>query len=404
MIRRRAARPQVEAAEFRRHKPDYIFGILALLIAVIGLVVMFSVSPAIAALKDEPSSFYFSRHATFFLIGLAAFILFATLKMAQLKLLVLPLAAGAAGVSLLVLATGGVGARWLQLGGLSFQPAELIKFSIVIWLAHFLSQRIESQSIAVFSETLRTVLVVTGAAAFLMVVLQRDLGSTAVLFAVVGTMLFIAKVPIRPLLIGAAVVVLLGALSIASTPYRRDRFMTFLNPERDCQVEGYHACQALIAVGSGGLGGLGIQNSVQAYGYLPESATDSIFAIYAEKFGFIGSVLLIALYGALLSRMVIIMQRAPHYRHQLMVAGVIAWVGFQGTINIGAMLGILPLKGITLPLISYGGTSLIFVLAALGVVFQISRYTLTRRTLAFRDNTLGDERRTPVTPRVVRSY
>ena len=110
-----------------------------------------------------------------------------------------------------------------------------------------------------------------------------------VIASITGIMMFIASVPMRPLLILFAGLVALSAIAIASTPYRRDRFETFINPERDCQNEGYHACQALIAVGSGGLVGLGVGNSVQAYGYLPETPTDSIFAIYSEKFGFIGS-------------------------------------------------------------------------------------------------------------------
>ncbi len=403
MMRRRSIRSlAVESGEGRVHRPDYVFGLTVAVISVLGLIVMYSISPAIAALKEEPSSFYFTRHAMFFAIGIIAFMVTTSLSTKMLKRLIVPLIVASAGISVIVLALGGVGARWVQLSGLSFQPAELIKFTMVISLAYFLNQRIESKEIHVFQKTLRVVLIAVALVAGVMVVLQRDLGSTAVLVAIVGVMLFMAHVPIKPLVIGFLAVVVLASLAIVSTPYRRDRFQTFMNPERDCQTEGYHACQALIAVGSGGLVGLGIQNSVQAYGYLPESATDSIFAIYAEKFGFVGAMILLALYTVLLTRMFVIMQRAPNYFMRLIVAGVIAWIGFQATINIGAMLGLLPLKGITLPLISYGGTSIMFILASLGVVFRISRYTLTRRTLSFAASDVSETRSVP-SARVMRS-
>jgi cell division protein FtsW len=152
--------------------------------------------------------------------------------------------------------------------------------------------------------------------------------------------------------------------------------MTYLNPTQDCLSTGYQACQALIAVGSGGMVGLGLGNSVQAFGYLPEAENDSIFAIYAEKFGFIGVTVLLALLLAFLARLKRIMERAPDDVTRLIVTGAFAWLATQSLINIGAMIGLLPLKGITLPFISYGGTSVVFVMAVVGLVFQISRYTL----------------------------
>jgi cell division protein FtsW len=206
--------------------------------------------------------------------------------------------------------------------------------------------------------------------------LQKDLGSTAVLVAMAGFMIYVAGLPLRRLAmvglaIGAAVVLL-----IAVEPYRIKRITSFLNPQQsDCQGDGYQACQALIAVGSGGLKGKGLAHSVQAYGYLPEAANDSIFAIFAEKFGFIGSTILVGLFVAFFSKIKNIMERAPDMMTRLILAGILAWLSTQALINIGAMVGLLPLKGITLPFISYGGTSIIFVLAAVGVVFNISRYT-----------------------------
>lgn len=155
--------------------------------------------------------------------------------------------------------------------------------------------------------------------------------------------------------------------------------MAYLHPSADCQGSGYQACQALIAVGSGGMVGLGLGSSVQAYGYLPEAANDSIFAIYAEKFGFIGSIVLLALFAALFARIKAIAERTPDTFTRLVVVGIFVWLSVQSIINIGAMIGLLPLKGITLPFISYGGTSVIFSLAAVGILFQASHYTAYSR-------------------------
>src|SRR5690606_29346984 len=157
--------------------------------------------------------------------------------------------------------------------------------------------------------------------------------------------------------------------------YRRERVTTFLNPASDCQNAGYQSCQALIAVGSGGMFGLGLARSIQAYGYLPEASNDSIFAILAEKFGFVGVSLIIAAFTVMFGRLTRIIERAPDDFSRLLVTGILAWFAVQAIINIGAMIGLLPLKGITLPFISYGGTSLLFVTGALGIAFQVSRFS-----------------------------
>jgi cell division protein FtsW len=185
----------------------------------------------------------------------------------------------------------------------------------------------------------------------------------------------VAGLPLKRVASIAAVIGIGTVLLVMSSSYRRDRVLTFLNPERDCQDAGYQACQALIAVGSGGIKGKGLGHSIQCTGYLPECANDSIFAVTAEKFGFIGAAALVGLFVAFFSRIKNIMERAPDMMTRLVLAGILAWLSTQAIINIGAMVGLLPLKGITLPFISYGGTSIIFVLAAVGVVFNISRYT-----------------------------
>jgi cell division protein FtsW len=148
-----------------------------------------------------------------------------------------------------------------------------------------------------------------------------------------------------------------------------------LHPQTHCQGNSYQACQALISVGSGGLAGLGLGYSVQAYGYTPEASNDSIFAIIAEEVGFIGAMAVVVIYAFFITRLKRVIGRTSDQFSRLLTVGVLAWLSTQMIINIGAMIGLLPLKGITLPLISQGGTSLIFLTAALGIVFQVSRYT-----------------------------
>ncbi|MGH7193284.1 MAG: FtsW/RodA/SpoVE family cell cycle protein, partial [Candidatus Saccharimonadales bacterium] len=265
--------------------------------------------------------------------------------------------------------------RWVRLGGLSFQSVELVKFAVLIWLSGFLAERIRRGTIAHTGDTLKPLALALGAVAVVVAGIQSDLGSTGVIVAVMGIMAYVAGLPLKKIITIGGIILIVGVLAISSTPYRRERLATFLHPQSNCHNSGYQACQALIAVGSGGTIGLGLGSSVQAYGYLPEAANDSIFAIYAEKFGFIGSVMLLGVFVAFFARLRYIIERTSDDFGRLLVVGVLAWLSTQALINIGAMIGLLPLKGITLPFISYGGTSVVFMTAAVGLVFQISQYT-----------------------------
>jgi cell division protein FtsW len=281
--------------------------------------------------------------------------------------------------------------RWVRLGSLSFQSVELVKFAVLIWLAGFLSERIKRGTITDSKKTLWPLVAALVILGLVIAGVQSDLGSTGVLVAIMGSMAFIAGLPLKRVVLIGLVIVFGLILAISSTPYRRARLETYLHPAANCQGSGYQACQALIAVGSGGMIGLGLGRSVQAYGYLPESDNDSIFAIYAEKFGFIGCVILLAIFLSFFKRMKDIAERIPDDFSRLIVIGVVAWLSVQTFINIGAMIGVLPLKGITLPFISYGGTSVVFATAAVGLVFQISRYTsyTTPRMVDERNSGIG---------------
>ncbi len=362
----------------RRHRPDYWLVILSVIMLAIGLIVVFAISPALSAQKNVGDNYFVNKQLLAILLGVIGFVAVANLPIAMWRKLETPLIAGAAlaAIAVRILGEQVNGAyRWIQIGGFSFQAAELIKFALLVWLAGFLTDRIRNNELEDKQKTFKPLLIVLFLVAVVVGKLESDLGSSAVIFAIMAAMVYVAGLPIKRILIIGGVVIAGSLLLIMSTSYRRSRLETFLNPARDCQNAGYQACQALITVGSGGIIGKGLGRGVQAYGYLPEAANDSIFAIFAEKFGFIGVSVLLALFVAFFSRLKRLIERAPDNYSRLLVTGILAWLSTQTLINVGAMIGLLPLKGITLPFISYGGTSVLFVTIAIGICFQVSRYT-----------------------------
>jgi cell division protein FtsW len=363
----------------RKHRPDYWLLILTLALLGIGLIVVYSISPALAVEKGANGNQYVFKQLIAIGLGMVLFTIAAKVPLTAWRQMYMPLLiiAGVATLMTLLLPINQEypAHRWIRLGGFSFQSVELLKFALLFWLGSFLVMRAERGKLSDFQETLRPLLVALVGIGIVVAGLQSDLGSATVIVAIMLSMIFVSGVPLKPLfMIGLVVLVGIG-LFISTSGYRRDRFATFLNPEADCVTTGYQACQALIAVGSGGMTGLGLGNSVQAYGYLPEAENDSIFAIYAEKFGFVGVTVLLGLLFALYVRIKRVADGAPDEFSRLVVVGILVWLSTQAIINIGAMIGLLPLKGITLPLISYGGSSVLMVLMILGIVFQISHYT-----------------------------
>lgn len=377
-IRNTGRRISALEAGQRRHRPDYWLPIISVFLLVVGLIVIFAISPGLAVQRGVSSNYFVSKQLIAILLSIAAFVLLANTPLGfwrrcQLPLLII---AGVAALAVRLFGERVNGAyRWIQIGGLSFQAAELIKFALLIWAASFLVERLQEGTLSNGQRTLKPLLITTAVIGLIVGKIQSDFGSTAVMIGMLAAMAFVIGLPFRRIaMVGGAVLIGL-VLLIAPSDYRRTRLATFMHPENDCQNTGYQVCQALIAVGSGGMFGLGLAHSVQAYGYLPEAANDSIFAILAEKFGFVGVTVLLGLFIALCTRLFKIAEQAPDPYSRLIVVGVLAWLSTQAFINIGAMIGLLPLKGITLPFISYGGTSLLFVTGALGLVFQISRYT-----------------------------
>ncbi len=366
----------------RKHRPDYILIITMGILIVLGLVIIYSISPVLSQklLGDASRNYFFYGQLTHLAIGLSALVAVSFFHWENWKK-VLPGLLIISGLSLVLLMIPGIGVskngatRWLDIGPLSFQPAELLKFSVLLFLANWYSGMSQDE-IRDNKRGLWPTLGILGVLAVLVLFLQKDLGTMLVIAGIISGLFFTAGASAKQLATMAGISFGVGLASILIFPHRLARLITFLHPESAGAANNYHLNQALIAIGSGGLFGLGIGKSVQVYGYLPESANDSIFAIIAETFGLIGCMVIIGLFGLLLWRSIKIALEAPNRFSQLMVMGVILWLGVQTVVNIMAMLGLIPLTGIPLPFLSYGGTSLIATMVALGIVVNISKYTL----------------------------
>ena len=381
----------------RRHRPTYQIALYMGLLLMLGLVVMYALGPQRANVLNYAygthydSNFFFNKQLVSVVIAVAAFAVCALLPLAWvnkyakqifltgLVLCVLLVIMGA--VLHLPIAKDTNGAyRWFYLGQLgSLQPSELLKYGVLVFLAGFLSKRVKQEKINDMQETLVPVAVLAGISLIVVVFLQKDLGTGMSLVAIIMAMLVVSGMDRKIIAKVLGAVLILGVLMIAMSPHRIERVVTFLQGDSRrsaSQDDGdYHIQQARIAIGSGGLLGLGIGKSVQATGYLPEAINDSIFAVMGETFGFLGLMAILALFTALLLSILRVSARLPDMRLRLAAAGVFGWVASHVIMNIAAMTGVAPLTGIPLPLLSYGGTSMMFIAAALGLVFQISRYT-----------------------------
>jgi cell division protein FtsW len=388
------ARP---ASLVRRHKPDYQIALYMGLIMLLGLVVMYAIGPQRANVLNSlygtdyyGSTYFFIKQTISLLAAFAAFVIatvfpYAILQKHAGKIL------GAGFIACILLFLFGnvvhvesiaqcsLGAcRWFNIGPLGFQPAEFVKFGLMLFAAGFLGARASQGLINDRSQTLIPLGVIVGIALIFIIGLQKDMGTGLALIATLAAMLLMAGLKIRIWLLLGGLMVLIGILFILIAPHRLERVATFLSGDSGTvdDAGAYHIAHAKIAIGSGGLTGVGIGNSVQATGYLPEAINDSVFAIMGETFGFVGLVAILLLFTVLLLRLLKVADYLADMRLKLLVAGVFGWLGAHVVLNVGAMIGVLPLTGITLPLLSFGGTSMVFIAAALGLAFQLSRYTV----------------------------
>lgn len=358
-------------------KPDYLFAIIVFLLIFFGIV-MISSSSVVVSLEHTGKNYtYVVRQIIALVFGLMA--MFVTyhidyrfwkkhsfwMLVTTLVLLVLVFIPG-------IGKTSGGAHRWIVIANNWFQPSELVKLSFIIYLSAWLDSRKEKIQSFWFGFIPFVVLVgIIG----VLIMLQPDLGTMSVILFAGVAVYFAAGADLSHLVLGAGSLLALGVLLIKTSHYRTQRFLVFLNPSIDAQGAAYHINQALLAIGSGGLWGLGFGQSRQKYLYLPEPQTDSIFAIIAEELGFIRSSLVVIAFIVLGYLGFRIAKNAPDNFAKLLCIGITSWILFQAFINIGAMINILPLTGVPLPFISYGGSSLIILLAAVGIMLNISKST-----------------------------
>lgn len=265
----------------------------------------------------------------------------------------------------------GGASSWIGVGAFSIQPSEFTKMALIAYLARYLSEH--QKQITSFRRGLLPSLVLV-LAAFAMIMLQPDLGTGTVLVATCCVMIYVSGARIKHFIFLGIIGMVGFAALILSAPYRMKRITSFLDPWSDPLGAGFQIIQSLYAIGPGGLLGFGLGHSRQKYQYLPEPQTDFIFSIIAEELGFIGASLVILLFSLLLWRGIRIALGAPDLFGSLLAVGIIGMVAIQVMINIGVVTGMMPVTGITLPLLSYGGSSLTLTLVALGVLLNISRY------------------------------
>ncbi len=268
-------------------------------------------------------------------------------------------------------------ARWVDLGPFSFQPSEVMKFAIILYLAAWLSNKGRTKT-SDFFEGLVPFLALMSLVGFL-IIKQPDTGTLGLIFLIALAIFFASGANIFHIFSLFLSGFLFLFILIRMAPYRLQRFLVFLNPEHDPMGYGYQMSQALLAIGSGGFLGVGLGQSRQKFNYLPEPVTDSIFAIIGEELGWIGAVIVVSLFLFLAWRGLRIATHAPDEFGRLLAVGIVSWIVFQAFINISAITGLIPLTGIPLPFISYGGTSLAVILAAVGILLNVSKHS-TRTT------------------------
>jgi len=260
--------------------------------------------------------------------------------------------------------------RWLFVGGFSFQPSELAKFVVVVFLAYQMAKYEESERAPRY---LVPAVITVGSLAIL-VLFGRDLGSALMLSAIAGLLLVLAGMPFLPMLTGALLMGPVVAAAVVMAPYRRQRFLAFLDPEKDPLGSGFQALQSLIALGSGGWLGVGLGQSVQKLRFLPYPHSDFVFAIVGEELGFIGALVVVALFLVLLWRGVLAGLRAPDPFGKYLAWGLSGAITLQAFVHISVAAAVLPATGITLPFVSYGGSSLVVTLVTCGLLLNVSQH------------------------------
>jgi cell division protein FtsW len=360
-----------------------MFVALAFLIAVfnlLGLVMVMSAS-SVVALDEYGSSWYFvTRQAAWAAVGAVALVVVARIDYHRWRRFSGPFLLLALGLLVLVLVPGiGRGAngatRWIGVGPLTVQPAEVAKLALLVWIADLLARR--ASYMHNLRATLRPVIVVLAVVATL-VMLQPNLGTTIVLAAITLALCFVAGAPLAPLAGWATIGIGTATALALEAPYRRSRVLMFLDPWADPMDKGYQNIQSLVGLASGGIAGTGLGASRAKWGFLPYAHTDFIFAIIGEELGLVGATVVVGLYVLLAIIGVRVGLHAPDRFGLLLAVGVTAWFGMQAFVNIGAVIGILPITGVPLPFVSSGGSSLLVSMVGAGLLLSVARQARAR--------------------------
>lgn len=341
----------------------------------IGLIMVLSASSVFAYDRYGSSFMFFQRQAIYAAVGVIALFLTARMRYQAWQRLALPFLLVTVALLILVLhpsagTIAGGSARWLTLGPANIQPSELAKLALIVFTATVLARKWKhlNAPMHLALPLLPVTLLVCG-----LVILQPDLGTTVILAASVFLLLYVAGARLRHLLLAAATGSAMAFALIFISDYRRARFLSFLHPQADPRGTGWHLFQSLIALGSGGWTGVGLGASRQKWLWVPNAHTDFIFSILGEELGLVGEMVVLLLFGLLIYAGIRVAARAPDVFGRLLAAGIVGWLGLQTVVNLGAVTGLLPITGVPLPFLSFGGSSLVVSLAAVGALVSIAR-------------------------------
>ncbi len=386
----RLVRPEEPSSDVRRAAAGrrtiaMLLGATAFL-ALGGLVMVLSASSVSAYARFGDPFLYFQRQAAYAVVGAGGLWLTSRMRYRAWRRLSLPLLGLTVVLLVLVLhPSAGVSAygasRWLTYGPVTVQPSEIAKLALVVTTAAVLARKWgRLDRIGHIALPLLPIVLAVCA----LVMLQPDLGTTLIIAGTVFLMLFAAGVRLRYLMVSGTVGLAVGIALIFSADYRRIRFLAFLDPWADATNTGYQLVQSLIALGSGGFFGVGLGASRQKWLYVPNAHTDFIFSILGEELGLVGELAVLVAFGLLVLAGVRIAARAPDVFGRLLAAGIVGWFGLQALVNLGAVTGMLPITGVPLPFLSYGGSSLVVSLAAVGILWNVARTADAEGTTARR--------------------
>ncbi len=338
-----------------------------------GIVMVYSASSALAAKKFGVDYYYLKRQAIFFVMGVGALVICRCFPIKILRSLTYPILALAAFFLIAIVITdlgvsAGGAVRWIGFGCFTFQPVELARFAIVLYLAYSMSKK--GEKIRQFSIGFVPHIIILAAFSFL-IMLQPDFGSVMILFLITWLMLFIGGVPVKHLVLSIIPAAPVIYLFLISSPYRLKRITSFLDPWKYASNEGYQTVHSLMAFGTGKIWGTGLGKGYQKLFYLPEPHTDFIFSVIGEELGLIGVLGVLACFGLIIWKGIEIAINTEDRFSSFLAAGITISIGLQATINMGVALALLPTKGLTLPFLSYGGTSLLVNMASIGILMNI---------------------------------